>query len=1732
MAIFKCEDCGKEVNFELGMTHCPVCNSVIGKELLTILSDSEDRHASIDTPRGTATVKGTAIYDEQEEPEGGSSKTALAADLGYADIPEHYQTMQTPEEAYESAGRSSSMIPLRSVSDAETNGEIRDYKIESKIGEGTFGVVYRAVQVPLDRSVAIKLLKPLPLPESTESDKSRHAREMQELRFREEFLREAQFNGKLEHPNIVPIHDIGIVTGGERSDRPFYVMKEIKGISWQEVIREKNRDENMEIFNRVVDAIGFAHSNNILHVDLKPENVMLGEYGEVLVVDWGQALDTSKPETIRPGGSPAFVSPEMAKFWCDVYLTRTKPTTRNQIGPRSDVYTLGAILFQIVTGHPPHYGLKGETSEQVMVRASRNEIRRHEPYVNDELMQIALRALRKTDEEIGTVAQLRKALDVYEERRRSIETRDRAYELLESARVTSDYDTYQKAKFGFEESLQLWSDNNSAREGLQQTRLSCAELALDDQNFDLGLGMLDTTDTDEEKRVKVQLQKGKTTRDRRKRLVGILGLAFAASLIAGSLLVGYQANNVRLARTELKHEQNQRVTELQKFNTERQSMDQERLTFAGERQSMQQERTRFDSEREAMTTERAGMDIERTKFKNERTAMQTERSGWNTERQGFFDEKERLAGEIADEKKKVKLAQESNKLLAYKNGINSIAQSLSKGDFKEASNLLNQSNTKDSFEWRRLNLLSHPEVTSKSLFPNEELMGAKVSGDRKRIALCYLDRIEIRDAGDLQKPGQVIKQDNVAMMSLSHDGSRLAVGSTSGKIDILDVNSGRSVLNGTLLDAQNQITDINFSKDGQRLLAIGAPNLISRGNGEEHELMVWDLAPSPTLLNMTRYRNSERIPKLTSAVFSNDGNWIVTSNPGSNSENDRVYVFQYDSERNAFDLKHSPKTERGVRFVASIFADDSGNQVVSSIVNQEGDATRYEIVVWDVDDTEPISTRRSEQSKSPSEKYEPILSISVDERINSLDFSDSVLLGSGDQRNLYYWNLGQTIDASSLEDAELRVFRGHGKPVDSAAIVKDGDGILSISKGNNPEVVLTDLDDFVDEFSNLALYSDSLTITGSAPMAFHESSQSDQSIVASDHGLVSIKDANGKTVLSWEVSAWKRHVVTAKHLFALSKRDDLFRYNLATGELETIITQLSQVDPQQKMRESETKQITSLEISHDSSHAVLQRNNGKKEVEVWNLNAFDVQVIDYGNLDGVKDLKSLSQLTISDDGSYIAGGKVRFYVWRNDGTEVGFAGIEGNSKTVLSSLEFFKGSPKLAAGYENIVKVYDPRDLGTPGDYRVENLAPSFDRPNIIDARTIAGIDHAIVRNKNFEGLQIEANQRPGISLVKLQNGKATIVKSLPGFESGAISSDGKIVAIAYREQNNLFANDKEETISIPARNSGRSIGRSDGPRGNRTVFDRVFVTDAGQVVLNWESGGYNNTISVAEDGALSELSVIAAPVVESVRLTANQALTFENGKVRIWQLDLTKDQPAVKILRSLPGVYDRFFPSPDAKTALAVANDGGRAGLLDVSSGQFDAIAAIPANSKLSVAAWSHDRARIAMGYEDGSIIQFDVTSGGTKSVQNANNAGAVSKLCYSKDGNSIVAVQGNSAYANRAVEPNPNLDVEQPQLEQSDGWITVKLAHSDNDAIVAADISPDGKRVVTGSRGGRVTIWSAESEVDSLDDESGERELYELYDHDAQVRFVQFGKSGDSVVSFSDDEQNNRAVVIPTSR
>ena len=214
---------------------------------------------------------------------------------------------------------------LRSVV-SEPDFSATKYTFVKELGRGGMGTVYLAKDRDLDRLVAIKILN---TPDITEDLRNR-------------MIREAQIIARLEHPGIVPVHDVGTLPDG----RIYYAMKYVRGSRLDEYsapLRDRLRK-----FQSVCDAVAFAHAHGVIHRDLKPQNIMIGSFGEVLVLDWGVAKIREDP---RPSaayqtsdgtviGTRNYMSPEQARGEVD------------QLDERADIYSLGAVLSFLLKDQP------------------------------------------------------------------------------------------------------------------------------------------------------------------------------------------------------------------------------------------------------------------------------------------------------------------------------------------------------------------------------------------------------------------------------------------------------------------------------------------------------------------------------------------------------------------------------------------------------------------------------------------------------------------------------------------------------------------------------------------------------------------------------------------------------------------------------------------------------------------------------------------------------------------------------------------------------------------------------------------------------------------------------------------------------------------------------------------------------------------------------------------------------------------------------------------------------------------------------------------------------------------------------------------------------------------------------------------------------------------------------------------------------------------------------------
>jgi tetratricopeptide (TPR) repeat protein/serine/threonine protein kinase/predicted ATPase len=252
------------------------------------------------------------------------------------------------------------------------------------LGVGGMGEVRQVRDPDLRRTLAMKII---------------HPRLLEHPRSVSRFVEEAQIEAQLQHPNIVPVHELGQLSDG----RHYFTMKEIRGTEFSKKIRAVHALSELDrwrpapdgttfrdlvrIFRQVCDAVAFAHSQGVIHRDLKPDNIMIGDFGEVLVVDWGLAKVLGREGPTDHGEAEDFVETDRSSS--DAHQTRMGSIagtpcymapeqafghTKN-VGMTTDVYTLGSILYEILSGNPP---FTGETADEVLekVKNSHPEVLR------------------------------------------------------------------------------------------------------------------------------------------------------------------------------------------------------------------------------------------------------------------------------------------------------------------------------------------------------------------------------------------------------------------------------------------------------------------------------------------------------------------------------------------------------------------------------------------------------------------------------------------------------------------------------------------------------------------------------------------------------------------------------------------------------------------------------------------------------------------------------------------------------------------------------------------------------------------------------------------------------------------------------------------------------------------------------------------------------------------------------------------------------------------------------------------------------------------------------------------------------------------------------------------------------------------------------------------------------------------------------------------------------------
>lgn len=845
-------------------------------------------------------------------------------------------------------------VPSMSPDDAP------DYELIDVIGEGGMGVVYAAKQSSIARTVAVKMLKG-------------HERVTNE--HREKFISEAVVTGELDHPNIVPIYDLGANDKGAL----FYSMKRVRGTPWNKVVRKKSLDENLSILLRVADAVAFAHKNGVIHRDLKPENTMLGDFGEVLVMDWGLARISpefpnaeSVSQSDAMGGTPAYMAPEMATGPIDAITTA------------SDVYLLGAILYEIVAGHPPH---KGKSVMACLYNAAKNEIAPTRQ--TGELVDVARRAMASDPEDrYATVQEFQAAIREYQAHSESILLTDSASDHLANARETSDYDLYARSVFGLEEAVAMWTGNERALELLNRARIEYATTALDNGDLDLAASLLDSEISDHEP-VLAAIESARRERHSRQRRLQWLKRTVAALLLAVAAIISYSymrvsAERDRAVKAEGEAQENYRQAELA-------------------RQDAVAQRDRAVKAEGEATANFEAAEVNRKDAEQQRDRAEEQKQIAETERARAVEQEQ----EARRQEQLAQQAKQAEEYAAYVARIGLAHEKIEENAFDRALELLDQCNPKlRNWEWGRLRQLC--SLSEQTWDLGAPVDAVAVSPDGRLFATAdWQGRANVYDVRTGRLAHSFEHQQAVHAVAFDPGGTFLATGCSDHAINIYRLADGQQVKRFT--GHSDAVVTVRFSSDGQRLLS----------GGYDNTARLWDVAESETIQVLRRHNWW-----VWSAEFSSDDQRIVTV-----GQDGKAVVWQQDGDR-GFTLQTEFAKHRGPIYAARFAPDDS--RVVT--VGYDG-----RVLLWNPDAVEPVDIEgRLDGRADPPAPYVELLGHRGP--VRAVEFSqDGATLATGGQDNLIIlWDLAS---------GEIRrTLRGHASHVRGLALSADGASLLSASR--------------------------------------------------------------------------------------------------------------------------------------------------------------------------------------------------------------------------------------------------------------------------------------------------------------------------------------------------------------------------------------------------------------------------------------------------------------------------------------------------------------------------------------------------------------------------------------------------------------------------------------------------------------------------------------------------------------
>jgi tetratricopeptide (TPR) repeat protein len=468
-----------------------------------------------------------------------------------------------------------------------------DFVLRERIGAGGQGEVWRAWQTRLGREVAVKRLR---------SDGNVR-----------EFLMEALTTAELDHPNIVPVHDLGSALFDD-GESPLIAMKLARGTPWNDLIERERAAKNfsledflarhLRVLGDVCHAVAYAHAKKIIHRDLKPHQVIVGEFGEVYLMDWGLAVgldDAAKTSpalggvprrhTLRTAsnqtGTPAYMAPEQTGASAQV------------LGFHTDIYLLGAILFELIAGMPPHAGAQASDAYRA---ARKNEIRPIPDACPPELAATVRKALAtEPAERHRSVADFRAEVEEYlsgsGRRRESVEIAAEAAAALENSQAQAlGYTELTRLRMRLSRALQLWPENVRAQEAMGSVMIAGARSALAEGDLRLAESLAEALPEPDPRRQEVMAgvsaERARRRRQERQRLGAMV--AAGGLLVLLALAMAHHSRQQRLAYDQVALERDRAEDALRRAEQARQAEAESRARAEQARQAEAETRGRAE----------------------------------------------------------------------------------------------------------------------------------------------------------------------------------------------------------------------------------------------------------------------------------------------------------------------------------------------------------------------------------------------------------------------------------------------------------------------------------------------------------------------------------------------------------------------------------------------------------------------------------------------------------------------------------------------------------------------------------------------------------------------------------------------------------------------------------------------------------------------------------------------------------------------------------------------------------------------------------------------------------------------------------------------------------------------------------------------------------------------------------------------------------------------------------